>query len=157
MDGIENIGSTFEWIVQECLQRFCGAMAQRCVVLQELQGDLDVLAFTKEGLVITVECKSGTSIPRKDIISFLQRAILFPANIALMLIDTDEDEPLTCRLAALTSLLGVPLEHPERIQKESLIYHIAKNIYLANTAGGIQATLKSVLAIGQEHIRSDIL
>jgi hypothetical protein len=152
MEPIRNLGATFEWAVMENLQRFHQAIARRCVTLQELEeqqpGDLDVLAFTDTGKVITVECKSSPSgISRKHITRFLRRATLFPADIALLLIDTPDTQQVTHHLTQILSCLGTSFQ----MQVDStqwngnLIHHLQKNVYLANTGEGIQVTLRKIL------------
>jgi hypothetical protein len=101
MQSVTNLGATFEWLAMENLQRFHQAIARRSVTLKELQdqqlGDFDVLAFTDTGLVVTVECKSSASgISREHISRFLRRAALFPADIALLLVDKKGHLLLLC-------------------------------------------------------------
>lgn len=152
MEHIWNLGATFEWAVQENLQRFHRAVALRCVMLKEFQaqqlGDIDVLAFTDDHLAITIECKSSTSgISKHHITRFLKRAALFPANIALLLIDTPDEHQIKNRLSQITSCLpSLKKSLPERfVEKGSCVYYVQDNLYIANTGGGIQATLDIVL------------
>jgi hypothetical protein len=150
------LGATFEWLAMENLQRFYQAIARRSVTLKELQelqlGDLEVLAFTDTGLVITVECKSSTSeISREHIARFLRHAALFPADIALLLIDTSDGQLITNSLIQITSCLRASVK-PQYLecytQEGSLVYHIQDNLYIANTGGGIRAALRVVLQVG---------
>jgi hypothetical protein len=155
MEAVMNFGATLEWAVMEHLQRFHQAIARRRVVLKELQeqqlGDLDVLAFTQSDLIVTVECKSSTSgISNKHINRFLQRAALFPADIALLLIDTEDEQQLSSRLTQITQYLHSGIQHQCSTscyrEAGSQVYHLkGRNIYIGNTGGGISSTLKAVL------------
>jgi hypothetical protein len=156
MEFITNLGATLEWLVMENFQRFHQAIARRSVILKELQGqqlgDLDVLAFTENGLVITVECKSSTSgISREHMTHFLGRAALFPADIALLLIDASDGQHVTNRLAQIASCLHISVRRLPLgcyAVEGRLIYHIQDNVYVANTGGSVRATLKTVIQVG---------
>ena len=157
MYQVRNLGATLEWAVMEHLQHFHQANARRGVLLKELQeqglGDLDVLAFTESGLTVTVECKSSTSgISDQHMTRFLRRAALFPADIALFLIDTSDEQQLTSRLAQLVQCLGSGMQHQDLpmcyTEARSQVYHVQENIYLGHTGGGIGATLKAVIQAG---------
>ncbi len=162
MYHVRNLGATLEWAVMEHLQHFHQANARRGVLLKELEeqglGDLDVLAFIDGGLVVTVECKSSTSgIADQHVNRFLRRAALFPADIALLLIDTSDEQQLKARLTQITLCLGSGVQHQDLpicyVEAGSQVYHIQENIYLGNTGGGIGATLNAVMHLGtsQKH------
>ena len=147
--GIANFGATFEWIVQEYLHRSYQAVALRCVHFKELRqqnlGDLDVLAFTEHGLSIAVECKSSTtSFSRPHMQRFVQRSLLFPADIALLLVDTQDKQALTSRLAALVDQLPRQENAIQSVcldEGGSFLYFMQPNIFFASTRGGIQAPI----------------
>jgi len=149
LEHVLNFGATFEWIVQAHLQQVAHAVARRGVVLKELQeqqlGDLDILAFTDDGLVITVECKSSTSrITNEHLARYLQRARAFPADIALLLIDTDKEEQITSRIEQLN--VGAQYELGDRyLPNSSVVYRIMGNLYIANTGGSIATALEAAL------------
>ena len=154
MYRVRNLGATLEWAVMEHLQYFHQANARRGVQIKELEeqglGDLDVLAFADGGLVITVECKSSTSgITDQHITRYLRRAAFFPADIALLLIDTSDEQQLKARLTQINLCLGEDLQHWDDpvcyTEAGSQVYHIQRNIYLGNTGGGIGATLKAMI------------
>jgi hypothetical protein len=153
--GITNFGATFEWMVQETLQAFHHAVALRCVVLKELQqkqlGDLDVLAFTEEGLSVMVECKSSTaSLSRQPMQRFVQRVAAFPTDVALLLIDTQDKQAITSRLDFLVDQYAHSknLSTPVCCEEEgAFLYHLPPNIFLASTRGGVQAPLRTALTL----------
>lgn len=150
---IENMGSTFEWVVQECLQRFHHAIARRCVSFKEWQtpplNDLDVLAFTEDGLIIIVECKSSTDISLDHTLRFMKRAAAFPADIALLLIDTESMQTVVKQLQRMNTILDRGQVESGTIHqhKGSVIAHFIGNLYVANTAGGIAASLDGTLQL----------
>jgi hypothetical protein len=151
---VATIDATFEWIVQEHLQRFHHALARRCVSFKEWErsdlNDLHVLAFTDDGLVMMVECKSNPDISGEDITRFIQRASSFPADIALLLIDTESEQQVVEQIQQMNTILGRELTDLGNIHqhKGSVIAHLGGNLYVANTAGGIEATLEETLHIG---------
>lgn len=153
LSQVQNLGATFEWLVQEFLQRRFRAVARRCVILKELPssqfGDFDILAFTEDGLTITIECKSSTSgITNGHLTRFLKRSSAFPADIALLLIDTDETNALLNRLPQINAILDHEWKHrytAKYTNGERVLYHLQDNLYLSNTAGGISAALEDVL------------
>ena len=151
---VATMDSTFEWLVQEHLQRFHHALARRSVSFKEWErddlNDLHVLAFTEDGLVITAECKSNPAISGEDITRFMRRATAFPADIALLLIDTASEHQVVEQIQQMNTVLGRELTDPGNIHqhKGSVIAHLGGNLYVANTAGGIEATLEETLHIG---------
>lgn len=151
---IATMDSTFEWIVQEYLQRFHHALARRCVGFKEWErsqiNDLNVLAFTDDGLVMMAECKSNPDIAGEEITRFMQRATAFPADIALLLIDTESEHQVVEQIQQMNTVLGRELTDLGNIHqhKGSVIAHLGGNLYVANTAGGIKATLEETLHIG---------
>ena len=158
---IPNFGPTLEWIVQATLQREHHALARRHVSLGGLGqlGDIDVLAFLEDGRVAMVECKSSTKrITDEHIERFLKRARIFtPADVALLLIDSDDPHQMQQRQSQLhTALFREYREYDSTLFRTlhlggSHIYHLHDNVYVADTGGGIQATLKFVLLYQRSH------
>jgi hypothetical protein len=147
---VPNFGATFEWIVQECLQRFHHALARRCVSFQEWQtahlNDIDVLAFL-DNLVLLVECKSSKDFSIEHLIRFVQRATLFPAGLSLLLIDIAGEEQIKKRQQQINALLGREATDLRLLYHHagSLIVFLTDNLCLANTAGGVAASLEGML------------
>ncbi len=152
LNTIANFGNSFEWIVQAMVEREYHALARRHVSLGHLGqlGDIDVLAFLEDGRVLMVEAKSSSrGITARHIERFLKRAQLFPADVALLLIDSDEYHQMQQRESQLrTSLFR---EYHESLPLHLLtvdgchLYHLRKNLYVADTGGGISTALKGVL------------
>ena len=160
LQAIGNLGSTFEWMVQARLQQEYQAVARRCVSFKEWQtsglNDLDVVAFLNN-LVLIVECKSSTDVSLEQIARFVQRSQAFPADVALLLIDTTSQQQVTKRLQQIHTILGnavTDIAEQQCTWKGSEIAHVAKNLYVANTAGGIAASLAGVLHIAQNPLPS---
>jgi Holliday junction resolvase-like predicted endonuclease len=139
---VYNLGATFEWLVQELLQRHHQALVRRRVLFKELPphqfGDIDILAFTDDGLTVIIECKSSSSgITDGHFTHFINRASAFPADIALFLIDTDDATALRNRLPQINTVLGYALKHRYTAiyaEGSKIIYHLQDNLYLSNTA-----------------------
>ncbi len=153
---VYNLGATFEWLIQETLQRHHQALTRRGVILKELPpqqfGDMDILAFTENGFAVTVECKSSPSgITDGHLRRFIKRASAFPADIALLLIDTDDANALLNRLPQINTVLGHGWNHryaARYAEGSKSIYHLQDNLYLSNTSGGVSAMLGNVLQFG---------
>lgn len=152
LQKVHDFGPTLEWLVQEHLLRFHGAFACRRVHFQQWNvlrlNDIDVLAFLPDGRSVLVECKSGKLQGKRQIAAhFHRRATTFPADIALFLVDTECPTPVNTISHYLNECLqrtSIPLEDSSMYQG-SYICHLSERIYVANTAGGIAATLRGVL------------
>jgi hypothetical protein len=153
LEHIANFDATFSWCVQAHLQNH-RALTRRCVSFKEWQSlhlnDLDILAFTDDGLIMTVACISERDLPSGFLQNFVQRARIFPADIVLLLVDTESESLLTHRLQQINTMLKREASTCEQryLQDSSIIYHVTKNIYIANTAGGIDPTLTAILRLG---------
>lgn len=154
LEHVEQFGPTFAWSVQAHLQERHHALTRRCVSFKEWQvpqlNELDVLAFAADGLIMTVECKSNEDIPFEELVQFVQRARAFPADVALLFIDTESEERLTEYLQQLNTILN--REHMDlgdrHLHEGTVIYHLTDNLYVANTAGGIDPALEATLRLG---------
>jgi hypothetical protein len=153
LSSIPNLGPTFEWITQAHLQQAHHALTRRCVHFKEWEGarlnDLDILAFTNE-LVVIVECKSSPDIALDQIARFVKRAQGFPADIAMLLIDTANASHITKQAEHIKSILGPDDSTLEErfLHEESLIVSLPEHIYVANTADSIASTLERILHLG---------
>jgi len=140
--SIYNMGATLEWCVQAHFQRRHQAIARRCVHFKEWEplgiNDLDILAFLDD-LVFLAECKSGTDITLGQLTRFVKRAQSFPADIALLLIDTESLSSVTARVNQMKTITFLP-----------------HNIYVANIGESIFHTLEHILQFGRIHKESDI-
>jgi hypothetical protein len=154
ISSIATINATFEWVVQEYLQRYHNAFARRRVSFKEWDqnhlNDINVLAFTPEGLTVIVECKTDLEISGDELMHFIQRASTFPTDVALLLIDTEHEQHVINQVHKLNAILGRKTSDPEDIHqyKGSTIAHLTGNLYVANTAGGIAASLEETLRMG---------
>ena len=77
----------------------------------------------------------------------MQRSTDFRAHLTLLLIDTESPESVERRTKILCDLLGEPYD-PARKQlcgKTVFRWLATRNIYVANTGAGIDATLDAVL------------
>ncbi|QBD81529.1 hypothetical protein EPA93_38400 [Ktedonosporobacter rubrisoli] len=160
LEHIEDLNPTFAWSVQAHLQQSYHALVRRCVSFKEWQttqlNDLDVLAFTEDGRAIIVECKLGQHVSLPQVVRFVQRAQAFPADIALLLLDTEEEAPVIRLLQQINTILNrdeLDLGH-KYTHKGSLLYHLTDNFYVANTAGGIASALEAALQFGSNSQQS---
>jgi Holliday junction resolvase len=151
LQQIHNLGHTFEWVVMEYLRMQHKALVRRCVQLHELPvpGDLDVVALCKD-FSMMVECKSSAStVTPQSIHMFVERATTFRSDIALFLIDTSNEEALRHRLQQMKQEICQPEKSSLRqIQGGSIVYWVANNLFLANTAGGIRTSLDATIQLG---------
>jgi hypothetical protein len=153
LEHVEHFGPTFAWSVQAHLQQQHHALVRRCVGFKEWQAsalnDLDVLAFTEDGLIMVVECKASPDIPFTHLVHYVQRARAFPADISLLLIDTESESLLTEYVQQIVTILNrAPMNLGQRhLYEGSVIYHVTENLYVANTAGGIDPALEITLRL----------
>lgn len=90
--GIDNFGPTLEWYLAQTIHWDLQGSANWSVNLKECpHGDFDVLAWLPP--LVYVECK--TSDPRdissKEIVKFLERGQWLAPELAVMLVDTEDD------------------------------------------------------------------
>jgi hypothetical protein len=103
-------------------------------------GDIDVLAFLGDGRIFTVECKfSSKRITDGHLERFVRRAKIFPADISLLLIDSDDSYQMQQRLGQLRR--SMLMEYGEYrltdtfLLGECCVVHLRDNLYAANTGG----------------------
>lgn len=90
---INNIGPTLEWYVAHVCQREFEGSAEWSVKLSDFRyGDCDVLAWLPPN-VIYVETKSSppSEVSNSDLKHFLQRGVDLSPELAILLVDTDDD------------------------------------------------------------------
>jgi hypothetical protein len=79
----------------------------------------------------------------------VKRARAFPTDISLLLIDTESESLLTEYIQQIIPILDREPTAPgqRHLYKGSVIYHVIDNIYVANTAGGIDPALETTLRL----------
>jgi len=146
--NILNIGRTLEWYVAEWFRLTYSVThlvaVRHGVELAELplQGDLDVVAFLDDGLVVMVECKSSSDVNEGHFLRFVQRVQAFHPTLAILLVDTQtafSQERLTVFNAALRTL-GYAL-----LKGGRGFYWGVMNMYVVNVEHSIEISLLDVL------------
>ena len=91
---VQDISKTLEWYIAEWFRYELKAPARHGVHIEGIGdgGDLDDVAFV-DGARIMIECKSGdpANITEAHLELFLRRAAAFNPDVALLLIDTDQE------------------------------------------------------------------
>lgn len=90
---INNIGPSLEWFVADVCQRQFAGSADWSVKLADFEyGDCDVIAWLPPTLV-SVETKSSrpSEVSDSELKHFLQRGVELAPELAILLIDTDDD------------------------------------------------------------------
>lgn len=90
---IDNIGQTLEWYVADVCQREFEGSAEWSVKLSDFRyGDCDVLAWLPPNLIY-IETKSSepSEVGNSELKHFLQRGVDLSPELAILLIDTDDD------------------------------------------------------------------
>lgn len=152
LSSLANFGWTFEWVVQTILERDYQALVRRHVILGERVdlGEIDVLALLGDGRSLLVECKSSSKgVTNQQLDRFVAKGQGFPADRALLLIDTDDPQQMRQRLGQLGQAMerafgDATIEAPWN-HEGSLIVHLRDHLFVADTGGGIAATLQGVL------------
>jgi hypothetical protein len=118
-------------------------LARRHVQLSRVApfGDIDALAFLGDERILTVECKSSSKrITDGHLERFVRRAKIFPTDISLLLIDSDDLHQMLQRLGRLRR--SMLIEYGEYrltdtfFLEECYVVHLRDNLYAANTGGG---------------------
>lgn len=145
---ITNIGRTVEWYVAEWF-RFTYSHTHLVAVRHGVEvaelpipGDLDVVAFLDEGVIVLIECKSSSDVDEAHFSRFLQRTQTFRPTLAILLIDTQA--PFAhARLAAFNAALhahGYGSLHGTRG-----MYRGAMNSYVVNVEHSIALSLRDIM------------
>src|SRR6185312_1062169 len=101
---LNNLGWTFEWVIQALLERNYGALVRRHVILGEIAalGEIDVIALLSDGRSLLIECKSSSkSLTDQQLDRFVAKGRGFPADRALLLIDSDDPHQMQQRMGQL--------------------------------------------------------
>lgn len=149
---LNNLGWTFGWVVQTLLEGNYDAMVRRHVVLGEIAavGEIDVLALLGDGRSLLIECKSSSKgLTDRQMDRFVAKGRGFPADCALLLIDTDDPRQMQQRMGqfgqAMHRMYGDASVGTIQSYAGSNIVHLRERLYVADTAGGITTTLQAVL------------
>lgn len=105
--GIDNIGPTLEWYVADVCEREFEGSAEWSVKLEGGRyGDYDVLAWLPPSLIY-IETKSSrpSEVSDNDLKRFLQRGIDLAPELAVLLIDTEDDLEKTGLLGRLFEVM----------------------------------------------------
>ncbi len=156
--SINNLGWTFEWLVQMLLEREFGALVRRHVILGEIRdlGEIDLLAFLPSGQSLLIECKSSSKgVTDRQLDRFVAKSRGFPADRALLLIDTDDPHQMQQRMGqvglAMQRAFGNASVGTIRTYAGSSVLCLHNGLYIADTGGGIVTTLQAVLTGTPEH------
>ena len=155
---LNNLGWTFEWLVQILLEREYSALVRRHVILGEIRdlGEIDLLAFLATGQSLLVECKSSSKgLTDRQLDRFITKSQGFGADRALLLIDTDDPHQMQQRLGqiglAMQRAFGDASVGAIQRHAGSSIVCMHQNLYIADTGGGIVTTLQAVLTGTPKH------
>jgi len=155
---LNNIGWTFEWILQALLEREYAALVRRHVRLNEIAalGEIDILAFLNTGQSLLIECKSSSKgLTNSQLDRFIAKGRGFSADRSLLLIDTDDPHQMQQRMGqvgqAMQRAFGDASVGAMHRSAGSSIVCMHDTLYLADTGGGIITTLQAVLAGTREH------
>jgi hypothetical protein len=149
---LNNFGWTFEWMIQALLERNYSALVRRHVILGEIRdlGEIDLLAFLANGQSLLVECKSSSKgLTDRQLDRFIAKGRGFPADRALLLIDTDDPHQMQQRMGQV----GLAMQRAFGDASVGAIQHHAgssvvcmhNSLYIADTGGGIVTTLQTVM------------
>ena len=149
---LNNIGWTFEWIIQTLLEKHYGALVRRHVVLGELSnlGELDILALLPDGRAILCECKSSSKrLTDRQLDRFFAKARALPAAQSILVIDSDDLHQMQQRLgqlgqATLRAFGNISIGAIQRFSGSSIV-QLNEHLSVADTGGGILTSLRAVL------------
>ncbi len=116
--GVNDLGTTFEWLVASVLADLGLAAHRRCHletdienIANKVQGaDWDILATFKFNQLMWVECKFGHVADIDDIRKFQERSRVLNPDLAIYLLNTDQHYGPTVRAA-----LGGGIRNPPRV------------------------------------------
>jgi hypothetical protein len=174
---IDNTGTTLEWYVAEWFRHELQVPARHGVKLEEVHGggDLDVVAFIND-IRVLVECKTGKpdALSETDIRWFLQRALEFAPEIAVLLMDTES--PITRPVQLVAEVIAEMnwLEaHPDATESPAEVrtgivptpevpgfpglFCCARNVFLTGVTDSIDASLSAVLRCYYSYLRHQLI
>ena len=150
---LNNLGWTFEWVIQALLEREYDALVRRHVHLGEIAvlGEIDILALLPDGRSLLIECKSSSKgLTDRQLDRFIAKAQGFPGASALLLIDTDDPHQMQQRMGQFG--MAVQRAYGDAslgaIQRSGgcSVVHLRERLSVADTGGGIITALQAVLA-----------
>lgn len=160
---IDNIGATLEWYVADvCQRQFEGSSAWSVKLGDMHYGDYDVLAWLPPALLY-VETKSSRpeEIEDTEIKHFLQRGVELAPDLAILLIDTDDDLEESGFLSRIFELMLPTITSGDRTTVSELRHNREpfirpqrgysgiswgyRRYYVTNTKPSIEAQLRKCL------------
>jgi len=155
---IDNIGPTLEWYVAHVCQREFEGSAEWSVKLSDFRyGDCDVLAWLPPN-VIYIETKSSeaSQVTDSELKHFLQRGVDLAPELAILLVDTNDDLEKAGLLGRLFEVMlpTVRLANVPRHDEKPLISPQPKypgvsfgyfRFYVTNSEPSIQTQLSKCL------------
>ena len=149
---LNNLGWTFEWVIQALLEREYHALVLRHVILGEVRalGEIDVLALFANGQSLLIECKSSSKgLTDRQLDRFVAKAQGFPATYAFLIIDTDDFHQMQQRWGqfgqAMMRAFGDGSVGPIQHHAGSNVVCLRRNLYVADTGGEIISSLQAIL------------
>ena len=150
---LNNIGWSFEWLIQSLLEKHYGAYVRRHVKLGELAhlGEIDIVALMPDGYALLCECKSSTkSLTDRQLDRFFTKAHSIPAAQSLLIIDTDDPHQMVQRIGqlgqAMLRAFGSASVGAIQQYAGSSIIQLHEHLFVADTGGGILTSLQAVLS-----------
>jgi hypothetical protein len=131
---VDSFGYTLEWYISELLSRKLAAISGWNIRIEGLLagGDFDVLSFI-DSVLVHVECKSKrpSEIDDSEIRDFLQRSQDLAPEMAIMLIDTDNDLDSLLRRFQTILVSIQRIRHPDRKPSKPSIAQVPgfRNLY----------------------------
>ncbi|GLV53247.1 hypothetical protein KDH_01020 [Dictyobacter sp. S3.2.2.5] len=146
---IGNFGWTFEWLVQQVLEREYGALVRRHVLVWGL-GEIDVLSVAN-GQWLLVECKSSSKgLTNLQLRRFFEQCQAIHADRSVLLIDTDDSHQMRQRRGQLGQALASvgrkgAVGAIERIGGTSIV-HVQDTWMVADTGNAVSETIRAIMA-----------
>ena len=153
-----NLGWTFEWVIQAVLEREYSALVRRHVILGEIMalGEIDILALLPGGrFPLLIECKSSSKgLTDRQLDRFVSKAQGFPGACALLLIDTDDPHHMQQRMGQCGQVMqraygDASMGAIQRYGGSSVV-QLRDRLFVADTGGGLMTTLQAILE-GDHH------
>ncbi len=152
---INDIGTSLEHYVAQICERDLRGAAEWGVRLENLPrsgGDFDVLAWLEPSLMY-VECKSARprEVDNTEIREFLQRSLELAPDLAVLLIDTDDDltpfvmdriNPIIRHALKISDKTYQPIQHQIAYPR---VFHGFLRVYVINTNSSILGQLRKCL------------
>lgn len=158
---VDSLGASFEHYVAHVIRTELRGLAEWGVKLEGLPragGDFDVIAWL-DPLLLYVECKTSrpSEVGERPLRQFLQRAEEFAPDLAVLLIDTDDD--LTKFIDdQLNPTAAIALAHPgyqafHAIPDFPGVAWGLRRVYVTNTRPSVVTQLRGCLQLFYAHVR----